>query len=213
VSFSDQPRTTQAGQTLPPVRFTAFDASGNQLRDFTGDVTITIAYNPAGGTLSGSKTVSMHPSLGGVGEFLDLSIDNPGNGYVLQITSPGVGGDQSDPFDITSGPPPSLNGATGLGFLQQPTNPRAGQVISPAIRIAALDDNGNIVPAFTGAVWVSLISNSTGATLSGTRRVVVVNGVATFSDLSIDKPGSGYELRATHWPLNEKNSVPFNVSP
>ena len=195
------------------MRFTAFDASGNQLTDFTGDVTISIAANPAGGTLSGTRTVSMHASLGGVGEYLDLSIDKPGNGYVLQVTSPGIGGDQSDPFDITAGPPPALNGATGLGFLQQPTDARAGSVIAPPIRIAALDEGGNIVPAFTGAVWVSLISNTTGATLSGARRVVVVNGVATFSDLSVDKAATGYVLRATNWPLTPKNSVPFNILP
>jgi len=41
----------------------------------------------------------------------------------------------------------------------------------------------------------------------------VVNGYADFTDLRIDKPGSGYVLHATCWPLNEKYSQAFTINP
>ena len=212
LEFTDLPRTMQAGQVMPPVRITVYDASGGQVRDFTGDITVSIGANPGNGTLSGTKVVAMHPSLGGVGEWLDLSIDRPGNGYALLATAPGVGGTTSDPFDITTGPPPSLAGATGLGFLDQPTSTRAGGVIPP-FRVVATDDAGNIATGFTGAIWITLGSNPGNATLSGTRRIVAVNGMVTFSDLSINQPGSGYTLHVSYWPLRFKNSPPFDITP
>jgi hypothetical protein len=212
LAFTDLPRTLQVGQVMPPVRVTVYDASGGQVRDFTGDITVSIGANPGNGTLAGTKVVAMHPSLGGVGEWLDLSIDQPGNGYTLLATAAGVGGATSDPFDITPGPPPSLAGATGLGFLDQPTTTRAGGVIPP-FRVVAADDAGNIATGFIGAIWITLDSNPGNATLSGTRRLVAVDGMVTFSDLSINQPGNGYSLHVSYWPLRFKNSTPFNVTP
>jgi hypothetical protein len=40
-----------------------------------------------------------------------------------------------------------------------------------------------------------------------------VDGVATFSDLSIDQAGIGYQLVATAEGFPARNSNPFNVSP
>jgi hypothetical protein len=212
LEFTDLPRTMQVGQVMPPVRITVYDASGGQVRDFTGDIAVSIGANPGNGTLAGTKVVAMHPSLGGVGEWLDLSIDQPGNGYTLLATAAGVGSATSDPFDITAGPPPPLAGATGLGFLDEPTTTRAGATIPP-FRVVATDDAGNTATGFSGAIWITLASNPGGATLSGTRRLVAVNGMVTFSDLSINRPGSGYTLHVSYWPLRFKNSTPFTVTP
>jgi hypothetical protein len=211
--FTDEPVITQAGQPMNIVRVTTYDAAGNQFR-YLGDVTISIGFNPSGGTLTGGGTITMDPGLGGVVQWERLSIDKPGFGYTLHATSPGMIEAFSDPLDITAGPPPSPNGADGLGiFGQQPTTTRAGDLIVP-IRIGALGPpNGSVITAYTGPVWISLGTNPGGATLTGTRRLMVVNGFVTFSDLRIDKPGSGYILRATAWPLNYTLSVPFTVVP
>jgi hypothetical protein len=212
--FTDQPQIMQAGQAMPAVRVTIYDASDNQVRTFTGNVTITLGSNPAAGTLTtASPTIDMDLGLGGVVQWTDLTIDRPGNGYTLRATSPGLRSATSDPFDITSDPPPPLNGATGLAFYQEPTTTRANELIVPPIRVGVQGSGGTIVPDYAGAIWISLDANPGGATLSGTRRVYPVNGFATFSDLRIDKPGSGYTLRATAWPLNYKRSVPFDVTP
>jgi len=41
--------------------------------------------------------------------------------------------------------------------------------------------------------------------------VTVVNGVATFSDLSIDEPGTGYTLVVSGPTLTGAESTPFNI--
>jgi len=118
----------------------------------------------------------------------------------------------SDPFDITAGPPPPPTGADGLGFFTQPGTTPAGASIAP-VRVGALAPGGVVATAYSGPIWISLDANSTGATLSGTRHLSAVNGFVTFSDLRIDKPGTGYTLRVTAWPLNYKQSIPFDVTP
>jgi hypothetical protein len=88
--------------------------------------------------------------------------------------------------------------ADHLLFLQQPTNTAAGQTISPAVMVAIVDQFGNVVTSDnTDAVTLAIDRNPGGGTLSGTRTVTVVNGIATFSGLSIDLAGDGYTLDAT----------------
>jgi hypothetical protein len=210
--FTDQPGIAQVGQPNRAVRVTIYDASGNKDVSFLGNVTLSIGFNPGGGSLTGGGTIVMQPGLGGTVQWDGPSIDAPGAGYTLHATCPGLRDAYSDPFDITAGPPPSPNGADGLGFFTQPTTTRAGEVITP-LRVGALGPPGVVVPAYTGPVWISILSNSSGATLTGTRHLYAVNGLVTFSDLRIDKPGQGYILRATAWPLNYVESVPFDVTP
>ena len=50
-----------------------------------------------------------------------------------------------------------------------------------------------------------------GGTLSGTTTVSAVNGVAVFSNLSIDKTGDGYTLTATSAGLTGATSPPFDI--
>src|SRR5581483_8195981 len=54
-------------------------------------------------------------------------------------------------------------------------------------------------------------NNPAGGTLSGTTIVTVVNGVATFGNLSIDKAGNGYTLTASSGLLAGATSASFNV--
>ena len=207
--FTDDPQTVQVGQVMTPVRATVYDASEHEVADFSGTVTIEIDSNPGNGTLSTArKTIIMNNP---VAQWTDLSIDRPGNGYILRATSPGLVSGLSDPFDVTVDPAPSPAGATGLAYYAEPTTTSAGAVI-PRVRVG-VQTGGSLNTSFNGAVWITLSSNPSGAVLSGTRRVQVVNGYADFTDLRIDKPGRGYVLHATHWPLNEKYSQPFDITP
>ena len=210
--FTDEPVITQAGQPMQTVRVTVYDAAGNQDRTYTGPVTLSIGSNPSGGTLTGGGTITMDLGLGGVVQWERISIDQPGFGYTLRATSPGLREAFSDPLDITAGPPPPANGANGLGFFSQPATTRAGGVIAPALRVGAMAPGGVVATGYNGPVWISLGENPTGATLTGTRRLMAVNGFVTFSDLRIDKPGTGYTLRATAWPLNYTLSARFDVT-
>jgi hypothetical protein len=101
-----------------------------------------------------------------------------------------------------------------LLFLQGPTDTAAGQTIGPAVLVALVDQFGNVVTSDnTDRVTVSLGNNPGGGTLSGTLTVTVVNGVATFSDLSIDMAGAAYTLHATAGgSLADIDSDPFTIT-
>ena len=106
--------------------------------------------------------------------------------------------------------------ATHLGFVTQPSyTPLPGSTITPPVQVAVLDDQGNRVTGFTGSVTVALGNDGSlfkNAHLSGTAVEPVVNGVATFPNLSVDEPGMGYTLRAAADPLTGGTSAPFNVT-
>lgn len=202
--FTVQPVSAAAGASITPaVRVTARDAQNNTVETFSGTVTVAIAANPAGGTLSGSKAVA---AVSGVATFSSLSIDKAGSGYTLSATATGVTGATSAAFTITPGP------ATQLGFTVQPSTTTAGAAgITPAVEVTARDARGNTVPGFTGNVTVAIGTNPGGGTLSGTATVAAASGVARFSGLSIDKSGTGYTLTASGGGLAAGTSASFQV--
>jgi hypothetical protein len=103
--------------------------------------------------------------------------------------------------------------ADHLLFLQQPSDTRAGQTMG-AVVVAVVDAFGNVETSDNSdTITLSLGTNPGGGALSGTLTVTVVNGVATFSDLSIDLAGMGYTLYASvGGALPDIDSDPFNVT-
>ena len=98
--------------------------------------------------------------------------------------------------------------ASQLAFQQQPANSVAGATM-PAVSVAIQDAAGHIVGSATNPVSLTIGANPAGGTLSGALTVSAVAGVATFSDLSIDKPGSGYTLLASSGLLYERDKQPL----
>ncbi len=101
-----------------------------------------------------------------------------------------------------------------LGFTVQPTTTLPLMAIQPPVRVTVVDDLGNTVTGFTGSVTVAIGHNGglvTPGTLSGTKTVAAVNGVATFSDLTIDQPGNGYTLVVTAAGVTGAESAAFNI--
>src|SRR5439155_346321 len=84
--------------------------------------------------------------------------------------------------------------------------------VPPAVQGAVQDACGNTVTTATDAVTVALGANPGAATLSGTLTVAAIQGIATFSNLRIDRPGSGYTLAASAGGLSGATSVPFAVT-
>ncbi|HEX4628736.1 MAG TPA: hypothetical protein VH137_08095, partial [Gemmatimonadales bacterium] len=103
--------------------------------------------------------------------------------------------------------------ATYLAFITEPTDAMAGAPIGPAIRVEVRDPTGHRVPDADPAVTLRLSANPGGAVLGGTTTRSAVNGVATFSDLSLAKAAAGYTLSATAAPSGAATSVSFSVSP
>src|SRR5207244_2177655 len=203
--FTGQPTNTTAGATFTPaVTVTAEDGLGNTVTSFNGSVTVAIGTNPSGGTLSGTSTVT---ASNGVASFSSLSINKAGTGYTLAASASGLTGSPSAAFNITAG------AAAQLVFTAQPSNATSGAVLTPAVQVTALDGHGNTAIAFAGNVAVAIASNPGGGTLSGTTTVAAVNGVATFSTLSIDKVGTGYTFAASATGPNGTTSTGFNITP
>src|SRR2546422_873715 len=203
--FGTQPSTTVANRLITPaVKVRALDALGNLVPSFTGSVTVALGANPGGATLSGTTPVA---AVGGVATFVDLSVNKTGTGYTLTASVSGFTSATSTAFDIIPGT------VTRLAFTVQPSHTVAGAAISPAVQVTALDPAGNPVPGFTGSVTVALGNNPGGSTLSGTTTVAAVNGVASFSPLTLDKTGTSYTLTATAAGLNHATSSGFNITP
>jgi hypothetical protein len=207
--FTTQPDGAATGGTAFPTQpvVTVEDAFGNTVNNGTGSnasITLAIGTNPSGGTLTcTNNTVT---ASAGVATFANCRIDKAGNGYTLTASASGLTGATSNAFNVAVGP------AAKLGFGQQPTNTAAGS-ISPAVTVQVQDAGGNVVTTSSASIAMAIGTNPGGGTLSGTTPVNAASGVATFSDLSINKTGTGYTLSATSNGLTTATSSNFNITP
>ena len=206
LTFAVAPSTVTADSVIrPQIEVVAHDALGNVADGFTGNVTLAIANNPASGILTGTATV---PAVAGIAAFTDLSIDKAGTGYTLSASATGPSGATSAGFDVTAA------AASHLVFTVEPSSTTAGANLAPALQVTAKDGSGNVVTGFTGNVTLTITAGTgTGdATLSGTTTKAAVAGVATFSDLSIDRSGTGYTLSSTGAGLTGSTSAAFDIA-
>jgi hypothetical protein len=111
------------------------------------------------------------------------------------------------PRDDNSSPPP----AAQLAFTRQPTNAKPGEPITPGVQVEVRDASGNLVTDATHTVSLSIGTNAGGGALSGTTEMSAVSGVATFDDISIDNPGTGYTLVVSVSGLAGAASDPFDI--
>src|SRR5256885_13567323 len=93
----------------------------------------------------------------------------------------------------------------------QPSNAGAGAVNTPAVQVAVQDAQGNTVTTATTNISVAIGTNPASGTLAGTKTVAAVNGVATFSTLSLNVVGTGYTLTASATGLTGATSSAFNI--
>jgi hypothetical protein len=114
-------------------------------------------------------------------------------------TQPGITGFQGDFADH-------------LTFDQQPTDTLIGQVISPAVTIQVIDVFSNLLTTDSSNVTLAIETNPGSGVLSGTLTTSTVGGIATFNNLSINRPGSGYTLAASHDVLISPPSATFSIS-
>jgi Bacterial Ig-like domain (group 2) len=97
-----------------------------------------------------------------------------------------------------------------LSLVAQPANGVAGSPLAP-VTVAAQTADGVTVATFAGDVTVAFGVNPGGATLGGTTTVTAVNGIATFTGLSLNRPGSGYTLVFSSTTLSSATSSPFGI--
>src|SRR5512143_2672786 len=205
LAITTQPTNMTAGVAIAPaVTVEARDAGGNLTSTFSGNVTIALQANPGSGVLSGTLTQA---AVAGVATFNDLSLDKAANGYTLRVTSGALTAATSVTFNVSAGT------ATTLAFVTQPVSVLQGAPIAPPVAVAVQDGFGNTVPSAANNITMSIGTNPNAGTLSGTLTVAASGGVATFSDLHIDNPGTGYTLQAAAGGFTAVVSAAFNVLP
>src|ERR1041385_6998620 len=124
LGFVQQPSNAIAGQTLiPAVRVAIQDDLLGTVTSAGNQVSIALAGNPGGATLSGTTSVN---AVNGVATFGNLSLDRAGTGYTLIATSSGLSSITSMPFDVAAG------SANRLAFTTAPpAAARSGVALSP----------------------------------------------------------------------------------
>ncbi len=163
------------------------------------------AYDSNGAVLSGrtfiwSSDASSIAAITSTGLALGMAQGGP-----VTITANAEGKAGSASVTVSRRP------AARLGFGQQPGQTIAGIPLTPAVIVLVQDDLLGTVTDAVDPVTIALAGNSAGGTLSGTRTVAAVNGVATFANLVLDRAGSGYTLVATAPGLTSAISAPFTV--
>lgn len=178
------------------------DARGNPVRDHV----VTWAVASGGGSIDGASPSDADGfaratwTLGGV--LGPQSVTAAASGVAATVTHTAT---------VTPG------AVSRMVFETQPSPTVVGRAVSPAVRLGFRDAFGHVVMDVGGAVYIALGPNPTGAYLGGEGRALVVDGVATFRNLTVDRAGSGYGLRAI-WSRSvggvaiEGSSAPFDVT-
>jgi hypothetical protein len=168
---------------------------------FAQSLTVGLVNNPGNATLAGNTTLS---GFAGTVNFTGLSLDHAATGYTLAITNPVLPAAVTTSVTVTPLPATQLVVST-----QPPTSVTAGA--SFGLSVFAEDPFGNVDPTYHGSVTVALGNNPGQSMLSGTVTVTAVNGVATFSGLSLDDAGNGYTLQVSAGGLVSGTTNSFNV--
>jgi hypothetical protein len=201
IDFTVQPVGGIANASMAPFTVGVQDSLGNVGGTAIRSITVSLGPNSNGAVMNGqiSRVTSQ-----GVAVFGGLTISKPGT-YTIVATTTGFGPATSATFNMTVGP------ATKLGVVS-PAIAEPGAVLTPPLVIRVLDFFSNPVTTGSYDVSLELADGTAGAKLSGTTTLSTVNGVATFSDLSIDKPGEDYRIAArTQNFLETFRSAPLSI--
>ena len=198
LAVGTQPQGAVSGSaftTQPAIQIR--DANGNIATTSTAPVTAAIASG--NGVLSGTVAVN---AVNGVATFSNLAITGSG-AHTISFTSPGLTSTTSASLNVTGGP------ATQLAVAMQPSSAQSSQTFSPQPSIQVRDAAGAVVATSTAPVTASIASGS--GTLNGTTTVNAVNGIASFTNLSITGTGA-HSLRFSSTGLTSATTTSFDVS-
>ena len=182
--------TATAGQafTTQPVIWEE-DIYGN-LESSDNNTVVTASLASGTGPLQGTVKATLS---GGIATFTALA-ENTAETIALKFTAAGVTSLPTNSIVVSSGaathlviaaaPPGTVTAGDGFGMV-----------------VEAIDLYGNIDRSYNGMVTLTLASNPNGETLSGNAQVAASAGVATFSGLTIDKPGGSFNLQASSGKL------------
>ncbi|MGH9305860.1 MAG: hypothetical protein ACRD0I_03115, partial [Acidimicrobiales bacterium] len=204
VAFTTQPSGGTGGSafgTQPVV--TVEDAGGNTVTtDSSSQVTlsITTGTGTAGATLA--CTTNPVTAVNGVATFAGCKIDKVGSNYKLHATDGILTPADSSPFNVTAGP------AATLVFTVQPGGGTSNVAWAQQPQVTLYDAGGNVTTDPT----VPVLSITPGTPTSGGPSTLSgcagtnTSGVVNYTGCKIDRPGTGYQLRATDSAITADSS-------
>jgi adhesin/invasin len=221
-----------ASSGVAPDTSAAFAITPGPPSGATSEITSDPASIPADGSSTSTITVTLRDAFANRlttgGNLVVLSTDR---GTLGQVSDRGDGTYTASLTSSTTAGTATVTGTVGgagivdtatVGFTQagtptlvvdvQPVSTPIDQPITPAVVVRATDGLGNTLVDFTGSVTASLVSNPTGASLSGSLVRPFQNGLARFEDLRIDRAGSGYRLGFSSPGIQGATSAPFAVT-
>jgi hypothetical protein len=194
---------TNAG-TLLQLRNLAIPPTGSNSRDYTFD--LSVASTACGADWNWILAVKQSNDFNGTGN--DFFLKTTGSDLTTTVTC--------------------IQTATALRFFTQPAGAEKTAVISSVafntdgvtnpIQVEVIDSSGNRVTSSTASISMAIGNDPNQsevppqtAVLTGTNPVSAVNGVASFTNLKIDKSGTGYTIVASSTGLTSVTSNAFNV--
>src|SRR5213080_5433145 len=168
LGFADQPQTTHARKSLPPVRVVVRDDQGNVVTGFGGLVSLTLDSSAGGGggiSLGDTTTVA---AANGVATFRHLRIDKAGTGYRLVASAPGtaLAPVKSQAFAIL----PPLTGNIAV------TTTTAGSDLPSGYTVSVDDSISQPIGINAVVTFVGLAAGSHVVTLAGVTSACVIDG-------------------------------------
>lgn len=133
-------------------------------------------------------TVANLDGTNGSSAFGGLIFDSAGNLY--GTASGGGASHDGAVFELSPNP------AAQVAFTSLPTTTSVDANVIPPITVSVEDASGNVVATDDSTVMLTIASGPAGATLLGDVSATAVDGVATFDQLSVNRPGA-YTLTAT----------------
>jgi uncharacterized delta-60 repeat protein len=177
------------------------DMYGNAVTSANNMVSIALAANPGGSTLGGTLSIA---ASNGIATFSALTLTKAASGYTISVATSGLTGSTTSALAVIPA------AATQLVIVTQPPSSVALNGVFGLV-LAIEDAYGNIVTSANNSVTVAFGNNPTNAKLGGTTSVKATNGYVTFSNLSINKRGSGYTLKLTSTGLTSATTSAIQV--
>ena len=165
---------------------------------------VTLTLKTGTGTLGGivSDTIAANSSSVTIS---GVTYTKAESGVKLEASGGSLAAGESAAFTVVPG------AANQLAFTTQPGGGAPGEVWPTQPVVTVQDANGNTVDS-DASIALAITTGTGPGTLSGTKTVSAVNGVATFSGLSIDLAGTGYQLTATSAGLAFADSSAFDIA-
>ena len=204
---------TGGTDTLPIVviRAVVHDTAASPLR-------LEVEVQPVGTDFVNQATAVSQPTTSGTPKYARVGslADNQGYHWQARVVDDtaasawaAYGGNAETAPDLRVALPVATN---HLEFTQQPTTTTAGATMAP-VKVTLKDGQGNTITSFTGNVHLEIAPNANPGGDALARDLNAVAGVARFSDVTLTKAGSGYQLEATADGVAPVTSGSFGVNP